>query len=70
MVIYYRIKKNNLEVVMKITKHVVEFVGGFAIGALGALALAGFQTLVNKAFDKEPKVVGSIDELWQDELPF
>jgi hypothetical protein len=57
---------------MKIAKHVVEFVGGFAIGALGALALAGFQTLVNKAFDEEkkPRVVESIDELWQDELPF
>jgi hypothetical protein len=57
---------------MKITKHIVEFVGGFAIGALGALALAGFQTLVNKAFDKEkkPRVVETIDELWQDELPF
>lgn len=57
---------------MKIAKHVVEFVGGFAIGALGALALAGFQTLVNKAFDKEekPKIVANIDELWQNELPF
>ena len=38
---------------MKIAKHVVEFVGGVAIGALGMLALAGFQTLVNKAFDKK-----------------
>ena len=37
----------------KIGKSVVEFVGGFAIGMLGALALAGFQTLVNKAFDKK-----------------
>jgi hypothetical protein len=54
----------------KIGKSVVEFVGGFAIGMLGALALAGFQTLVNKAFDKEPKVVENIDELWQGELPF
>ena len=42
---------------MKIAKHVVEFVGGFAIGALGALALAGFQTLVNKAFDEEPDCI-------------
>lgn len=42
---------------MKIAKHVVEFVGGLAIGALGALALAGFQTLVNKAFDKEPDCI-------------
>lgn len=57
---------------MKIAKHVVEFVGGFAIGALGALALAGFQTLVNNAFseEKKPKVVENIDELWYDELPF
>jgi hypothetical protein len=72
-VLYYRIKKNIIwRFVMKITKHIVEFVGGFAIGALGALALAGFQTLVNKAFDKEkkPRVVETIDELWQDELPF
>ena len=42
---------------MKIVKSVVEFVGGFAIGALGTLALAGFQTLVNKAFDKEPDCI-------------
>jgi hypothetical protein len=56
----------------KVLKNIVEFVGGFAIGAAGALVLAGFQTLVNKAFDEEkkPKVVESIDELWQDELPF
>jgi hypothetical protein len=54
----------------KVLKNIVEFVGGFAIGFASTLALAGFQTLVNKAFDKEPKVVESIDELWQDELPF
>lgn len=54
----------------KVLKNIVEFVGGFAIGALGALALTGFQTLVNKAFDKEPKVVRCIDESWQEELPF
>lgn len=41
----------------KVLKNIVEFVGGFAIGALGALALAGFQTLVNKAFDKEPACI-------------
>lgn len=55
---------------MKIAKHIVEFVGGFAIGAVGALVLAGFQTLVNKAFDKEPEIVESIDKLWENELPF
>jgi hypothetical protein len=37
----------------KIGKSVVEFVGGFAIGMLGAFALAGFQTLVNKAFEEK-----------------
>lgn len=42
---------------MKIAKHIVEFVGGFAIGAVGALVLAGFQTLVNKAFDREPDCI-------------
>jgi hypothetical protein len=58
MVIYYRIKKFYFwRFIMKIAKHVVEFVGGFAIGALGMLALAGFQTLVNKAFDKEPDCI-------------
>lgn len=56
----------------KVLKNIVEFVGGFAIGFANTLALAGFQTLVNKAFDEEKKskVVESIDELWQDELPF
>lgn len=42
---------------MKIAKHIVEFVGGFAIGFASVLALAGFQTLVNKAFDKEPDCI-------------
>lgn len=36
---------------MKIAKHVVEFVGGFAIGFASVLALQGFQTLVDKAFE-------------------
>jgi hypothetical protein len=53
-----------------IVRGIVEFVGGFAIGYASVLALQGFQMLVNKAFDKEPKVVETIDELWQDELPF
>ena len=56
----------------KVLKNIVEFVGGFAIGYASVLALAGFQTLVNKVFDEEkkPKTVASVDELWQDELPF
>lgn len=37
----------------KVLKNIVEFVGGFAIGFASTLALAGFQTLVNKAFDEE-----------------
>jgi hypothetical protein len=49
---------------MKIAKHIIGFVGGFVIGALGALVL------VDKEFDKEPKVVGSIDDTWYEELPF
>lgn len=55
----------------KIAKSVVEFVGGFAIGALGMLALAGYQTLVNKAFDKEPDCARDATGLdWTEELPF
>lgn len=41
----------------KVLKNIVEFVGGFAIGFASTLALAGFQTLVNKAFDKEPACI-------------
>ena len=55
---------------MKLKKHIVEFVGGFVIGALGTLALAGVQTLINKAFDKEPDCVRDIDYAYQEELPF
>lgn len=42
---------------MKIAKHVVEFVGGFAIGVAAAIAAVGFQMLINKAFDKEPRCI-------------
>lgn len=40
-----------------IVRGIVEFVGGFAIGLASTLALAGFQTLVNKAFDREPACI-------------
>lgn len=41
----------------KVLKNIVEFAGGFAIGFASTLVLAGFQTLVNKAFDKEPDCI-------------
>ena len=43
--------------IKNIVRGIVEFVGGFAIGCASALALQGFQTLVNKAFDKEPDCI-------------
>jgi hypothetical protein len=54
-VFYYRIKKFNFGGLVMGTKNIVrgivEFVGGFAIGCASVLALRGFQTLVNKAFE-------------------
>lgn len=38
---------------MKIAKHVVEFVGGFAIGVAAIAAAVGFQMLLNKAFENK-----------------